>query len=150
MNNVMKFNDFLNETQNNAKAIASMDVLLFDSLDNKSTYQMLLMHKMTPKGNVIFFKESHFGSWNGGGQPYDLSTMQNKPKRLFPILGGGDMTFEDAKDFKDFMKRLRKNPKNVIIELYENVDEVDISKEIYNWMRTGVRRIKSVDFKIFR
>ncbi len=124
----------------NGKQFAYKLVLLEDSMGNKKRYMIRFKYKETPKADVVYVTESHFGGHEGSGLPFAMSNMQNKPEKLFTA----DDKFEfESEDY--FERWLGEGPKGLEDLLKHFLGGKLATNAISDWFQTGVQTI--VDIK---
>mgnify|MGYP001185952118 CR=1 FL=1 len=124
----------------NGKQFAYKLILLKDSMGNKKRYMIRFKYKETPKADVVYVTESHFGGHEGSGLPFAMSNMQNKPEKLFTA----DDKFEfESEDY--FERWLGEGPKGLEDLLKHFLGGKLATNAISDWFQTGVQTI--VDIK---
>ena len=124
----------------NGKAFASKVILAEDSMGNKKRYAIFFRYKETPRADIVSLGERHYGGHEGGGMPFAMSNMQNKPEYLF--------TSDDKMEFgsdEEFEKFLQEGPKGLEDMLSFFLGGKNVDDAIEDWFDTGVQRI--VDIK---
>ena len=124
----------------NGKQFAYKLILLKDGMGNKKRYMIRFKYKETPKADIVYVSESHFGGHEGSGIPFAMSNMQNKPEKLFTA----DDKFEfESEDY--FERWLGEGPKGLENLLSHFLGGKFADDAIEDWFDTGVYTI--VDIK---
>ena len=122
------------------KAFASKVILAEDSMGNKKRYAIFFRYKETPRADIVSLGERHYGGHEGGGMPFAMSNMQNKPEYLF--------TSDDKMEFgsdEEFEKFLQEGPKGLEDMLSFFLGGKNVDDAIRKWFDTGVQSV--VDIK---
>jgi hypothetical protein len=122
----------------NGKAFARKTVYLTDPMGNKSRYTIFFNYKETPTEDVIYTTEKLYGGHEGGGTPFSISNMQNKPEKY--------TSPEETISFKseEPLNKIIKNPKE-LEKLVSDFLGDNLDKGLTDWFKTGVERIVKID-----
>lgn len=123
----------------NGKVFANKVVLVEDGMGNEKRYIIFFKYDETPKADTVSLSERHIGGHEGGGTPFALSNMQNKPERLF----GPDAKtyFTSDEEFEKFLQEGSKGLENML-SFYLEGENADNS--IRKWFNTGVQRVVKI------
>jgi hypothetical protein len=122
----------------NGKAFARKTVYLTDPMGNKSRYTIFFNYKETPTEDVIYTTEKLYGGHEGGGTPFSISNMQNRPEKY--------TSPEETISFKseEPLNKIIKNPKE-LEKLVSDFLGDNLDKGLTDWFKTGVERIVKID-----
>jgi hypothetical protein len=123
----------------NGKSFARKIVFAEDGMGNKKRYAIFFNYKETPRADIVGLSERHFGGHEGGGMPFALSNMQNKPERLF--TSDDKMEFGSDEEFDNFVKE---GPKGLEDMLSFFLGGKNVDDAIKAWFDTGVQRIVKI------
>ena len=122
----------------NGKAFARKTTYLTDPMGNKSRYTIFFNYKETPTEDVIYTTEKLYGGHEGGGTPFSISNLQNRPEKYTSAEDRISFTSEDA------LNKIIKNPKELeklAVDLLGN----NLDNGLKDWFKTGVKRVERID-----
>lgn len=127
----------------NGKAFASKIVYLTDPMGNEKRYIVSFKYEETTTYDILYLSERLIGDWEGGGTPFALSNMQNKPVKLF------DRDEKIMWDNEKHFNKLIDNPK-LLNKILEEWFEGPFDSMVKSWFESGVLTINKIsDFKFF-
>lgn len=122
----------------NGKPFARKTVYLTDPMGNKSRYTIFFNYKETPTSDEIYATERLYGGHEGGGTPFSISNMQNRPEKY--------TSPEERISFKseESLNKIIKNPKE-LEKLAMDLLGDDLDNGLKDWFKTGVERVERID-----
>jgi len=122
----------------NGKPFARKTVYLTDPMGNKSRYTIFFNYKETPTEDVIYTTEKLYGGHEGGGTPFSISNMQNRPEKYTSAEDRISFTSEDS------LNKIIKDPKE-LEKLAMDLLGGDLDNGLKSWFKTGVERVERID-----
>jgi hypothetical protein len=122
----------------NKKPFARKTVYLTDPMGNKSRYTIFFNYRETPTSDEIYATERLYGGHEGGGTPFSISNMQNRPEKY--------TSPEETISFKneESLNRIINNPKE-LEKLVADFLGDDLDNGLKDWFKTGVERVERID-----